>query len=65
MKVPPVLAVFLAVIATAPLGGREDVDRAVAAARKAFDDPKGWPTWAAARLARRRAVDRAAQRPHR
>jgi acyl-CoA reductase-like NAD-dependent aldehyde dehydrogenase len=29
-------------IATAPLGGREDVDRAVEAARKAFDDRKGW-----------------------
>ena len=37
------------VIATAPLGGREDVDRAVAAAQKAFDDRKGWATWAAGR----------------
>jgi acyl-CoA reductase-like NAD-dependent aldehyde dehydrogenase len=40
------------VIATAPLGGREDVDRAVAAARKAFDDPKGWRTWAAGKRGR-------------
>jgi acyl-CoA reductase-like NAD-dependent aldehyde dehydrogenase len=39
-------------IATAPLGGREDVDRAVAAARKAFDDPKGWRTWAAGKRGR-------------
>ncbi len=31
-----------AVIATAPMGGKTDVDRAVEAARKAFDDPKGW-----------------------
>jgi len=35
------------VIATAPMGGKSDVDRAVEAARKAFDDPKGWSTWAA------------------
>ena len=41
-----------AVIATAPLGGREDVDRAVVAARKAFDDPKGWATWAAGKRGR-------------
>ena len=34
------------VIATAPLGGKADVDRAVDAARLAFDDPKGWRTWA-------------------
>jgi betaine-aldehyde dehydrogenase len=40
------------VIATAPLGGREDVDRAVAAARRAFDDPKGWRTWAAGKRGR-------------
>ena len=40
------------VIATAPLGGREDVDRAVAAARKAFDDPKGWANWAAGKRGR-------------
>ena len=36
-----------AVIATAPMGGKTDVDRAVEAARKAFDDPKGWSSWAA------------------
>ena len=40
------------VIATAPLGGKTDVDRAVAAARKAFDDPKGWATWAAGKRGR-------------
>jgi acyl-CoA reductase-like NAD-dependent aldehyde dehydrogenase len=40
------------IIATAPLGGREDVDRAVAAARKAFDDRKGWATWAAGKRGR-------------
>jgi betaine-aldehyde dehydrogenase len=40
------------VIATAPLGGRNDVDRAVAAAQKAFDDPKGWATWAAGKRGR-------------
>jgi len=40
------------VIARAPLGGREDVDRAVAAARKAFDDPKGWANWAAGKRGR-------------
>ncbi len=40
------------VIATAPLGGREDVDRAVAAARAAFDDPHGWSTWAASKRGR-------------
>jgi betaine-aldehyde dehydrogenase len=42
-------------IATAPLGGREDVDRAVAAARAAFDAPKGWPTWAAGKRGRSHA----------
>jgi acyl-CoA reductase-like NAD-dependent aldehyde dehydrogenase len=36
------------VVARAPLGGREDVDRAVAAAQKAFEDRKGWATWASA-----------------
>ncbi len=40
------------VIATAPLGGKADVDRAVAAARKAFDDPKGWATWPAGKRGR-------------
>ena len=41
-----------AVIATAPLGGREDVNRAVAAARKAFDDPRGWSSWSASKRGR-------------
>jgi betaine-aldehyde dehydrogenase len=40
------------VIATAPLGGKNDVDRAVEAAQKAFEDPKGWATWAAGKRAR-------------
>ena len=39
-------------IATAPLGGREDVDRAVAAAQKAFEDRKGWAFWAAGKRGR-------------
>jgi acyl-CoA reductase-like NAD-dependent aldehyde dehydrogenase len=39
-------------IGTAPLGGREDVDRAVDAARKAFDDRKGWANWAAGKRGR-------------
>ncbi|HEY8636514.1 MAG TPA: aldehyde dehydrogenase family protein, partial [Candidatus Limnocylindrales bacterium] len=41
-----------AVIATAPLGGKEDVDRAVEAARRAFDDRKGWANWAAGKRGR-------------
>jgi acyl-CoA reductase-like NAD-dependent aldehyde dehydrogenase len=40
------------VIATAPQGGREDVDRAVAAARAAFEDRKGWANWAAGKRGR-------------
>jgi betaine-aldehyde dehydrogenase len=40
------------VIATAPLGGREDVDRAVTAAQKAFEDRKGWANWAAGKRGR-------------
>jgi acyl-CoA reductase-like NAD-dependent aldehyde dehydrogenase len=40
------------VIATAPLGGKPDVDRAVTAARAAFDDPKGWATWPATKRGR-------------
>ncbi len=40
------------VIAKAPLGGREDVDRAVAAAQKAFDDPKGFASWSASKRGR-------------
>jgi len=38
--------------ATAALGGREDVDRAVAAAQAAFEDRKGWATWAAGKRGR-------------
>ena len=40
------------VIATVPLGGREDVDRAVAAAQAAFEDRKGWASWAAGKRGR-------------
>jgi acyl-CoA reductase-like NAD-dependent aldehyde dehydrogenase len=40
------------VIARVPLGGPEDVNRAVTAAQKAFDDPKGWATWSAAKRGR-------------
>ena len=40
------------VLARAPMGGREDVDRAVAAAQKAFEDPKGWANWAAGKRGR-------------
>jgi len=39
-------------IGTAPLGGKEDVDRAVAAARAAFEDRKGWANWAAGKRGR-------------
>ncbi|MGZ8528606.1 MAG: aldehyde dehydrogenase family protein, partial [Candidatus Limnocylindrales bacterium] len=39
-------------MATAPLGGKEDVDRAVEAARRAFEDPKGWPSWSASKRGR-------------
>ena len=40
------------IIATAPLGGREDVDRAVAAARKALEERKGFSSWSAAKRGR-------------
>ena len=40
------------VMANAPLGGKEDVDRAVTAARAAFDDPKGWSSWSASKRGR-------------
>jgi acyl-CoA reductase-like NAD-dependent aldehyde dehydrogenase len=33
------------VIGSVPRASRDDVDRAVAAARRAFDDPSGWSTW--------------------
>ena len=40
------------VIATTPLGGPEDVEQAVGAARRAFDARSGWATWAAAKRGR-------------
>jgi betaine-aldehyde dehydrogenase len=40
------------VIATAPLGGKADVDRAVKAAQDAFDAPKGWSSFAAGKRGR-------------
>ncbi len=39
-------------VATAPLGGRTDVDRAVEAAQAAFDERKGWANWAAGKRGR-------------
>lgn len=39
------------VIATAPQCSPEDVDAAVASARRAFDDPAGWASWEPARRA--------------
>jgi acyl-CoA reductase-like NAD-dependent aldehyde dehydrogenase len=39
-------------IARAPLGGKADVDGAVAAAQAAFEDPKGWASWSAAKRGR-------------
>jgi acyl-CoA reductase-like NAD-dependent aldehyde dehydrogenase len=39
-------------LATAPMGGPEDVNRAVAAAQKALDDPKGFSSWSAAKRGR-------------
>lgn len=38
-------------IGSVPAGSTEDIDRAVAAARSAFDDPTGWSTWSAAERA--------------
>ncbi len=40
------------VMATAPLGGKADVDRAVAVAGRALDDPRGWSTWSASKRGR-------------
>lgn len=45
-------------IGSVPHAGRADVDAAVAAARRAFDDPTGWRTWEPA--ARADALDRLA-----
>ena len=50
-------------LATAPLGGPEDVNRAVAAAQKALDDPKGFSSWSAAK--RGRAAVSAGEHPAR
>ncbi|WP_067707046.1 aldehyde dehydrogenase [Nocardia yamanashiensis] len=38
-------------LGTVPAGGPADIDAAVAAARRAFDDPNGWATWEPARRA--------------
>ena len=38
-------------VGSAPEAGAADIDRAVAAARAAFDDPSGWATWAPSRRA--------------
>ena len=40
------------VVATAPQGGKADVDRAVAAALAAYEDPKGWSSWSASKRGR-------------
>ncbi len=53
-----------AVIATAPLGGKHDVDIAVAAAQKAFEDPKGWANWAAGKRGRTLAMFAAIIKDH-
>jgi len=53
-----------ATIATAPMGGKVDVDRAVEAARKAFDDPNGWSSWAASKRGRTMAAFAALIRDH-
>ena len=40
------------VIATAPLGGRADVDKAVDSAQNAFEDKTGWANWPAGKRGR-------------
>jgi aldehyde dehydrogenase (NAD+) len=47
------------VIGSVPLANRDDVDAAVGAARRAFDDPSGWAHWkpAARAAAMRRLAD--------
>jgi len=52
------------VIATAPLGGKADVDRAVGAAQRAFEDRKGWASWAATKRGRALAKFAALIREH-
>ena len=39
------------VIGSVPEAAQADVDAAVSAARRAFDDPSGWATWAPGRRA--------------
>ena len=51
-------------IATAPLGGKADVDLAVDAARTAFDDPRGWSGWSATKRGRALAKLAASIRDH-
>ncbi len=53
-----------AVIARAPLGGKADVDAAVAAARAAFDDRRGWASWSATKRGRALAKLAATIRDH-
>jgi aldehyde dehydrogenase (NAD+) len=36
-------------LGSVPAGTERDIDAAVGAARKAFDDPEGWATWSSAR----------------
>jgi acyl-CoA reductase-like NAD-dependent aldehyde dehydrogenase len=52
------------VIARAPLGGKPDVDAAVAAARRAFEDPRGWSSWSATKRGRALARLAATVRDH-
>jgi betaine-aldehyde dehydrogenase len=52
------------VIATAPLGGRADVDRAVEAGQKAFEDKGGWANWPAGKRGRTLAKLAALIRDH-
>jgi betaine-aldehyde dehydrogenase len=39
-------------VANVPAGGAEDVERAVAAAQRAFEDPNGWANWPAGKRGR-------------
>jgi len=52
------------VIARAPLGGKADVDAAVAAARTAFEDRRGWSSWSATKRGRALAKLAATVRDH-
>ncbi len=46
-RIPVVSASTEETIGSVPDGTNADIDAAVAAARKAFDDPKGWTSWSA------------------